>query len=384
MRSPSLAWLAAVLPLLVACGADAGSGGDGEEEGGRPVAGERGLGANPGGDGTTPSGPGTNPPGSGPAAGACSAQPACDAAGGPQLGAKRPWIHSLVSPAVVASGPAFHRGRDQIVAAGDAQWVLGKFTYSYIDTDLDDEEVDVFLDRGCGGAWEKLGTTKTTTAGSHSTVEGVEDDGGRVYFQIPAEKKLAPGRHRVRMVVAGDQTSADAIIDVVAKGSPIVVSDVDGTLTDSETAEYPALLSGALPNAQPKAADALSALAVKGYHPVYLTARPEWLTGRTKEFLAKNGFPPGVVRTTTGITGAIGGAAASFKSAELSLLAGHGHKLEWAFGNQTSDADAYDAAQINPKDHRVLLRVNDPHGGRRIEAYSEIIPSLQTLPATCN
>jgi len=378
MRS-LLAWVA-VVPLLVACGADTGPS---EEDTSPTPSGRKdtpGASAD-GDDGTTAPGGSTTPGGATP--GSCVAAPACNAAGAPQLGPKRPWIHTYVSAATVASGPAFHRGRDQIVAAGDAQWVLGKFTYSYIDTDLDDEEIDVFLDRGCGGAWEKLGTTKTTTSGTHAPVDNVVDDGGRVFFEIPADKKLAPGRHRVRMVVAGDQTFADAIIDVVPKGTPIVVADVDGTLTDSETAEYPALLSGALPGAQPRAADALAALAGKGHRVVYLTARPEWLTGRTREFLAANNFPPGIVRTTTGITGALNAAATQFKVAELTSFASAGHKVAWAFGNQPSDADAYDAAQIGPEDHRVFLRMTDPHGGRRIEAYSEILPTLGALASAC-
>ncbi|HSO34004.1 MAG TPA: phosphatidylinositol transfer protein, partial [Labilithrix sp.] len=257
-----------------------------------------------------------------------------------------------------------------------------KITYSLVDTDLTDEEVDVFVERGCGGTWEKLGTATTTRMGDHATVDGVVDSGGRVYFKIPRAKELAVGRHRVRLVVAGDQTSTDLRIDVLPKGSPIVVSDVDGTLTSSENAEYPALLTGSLPAAQPRAADALAALTAKGYHVVYLTARPEWLTGRTHEFLAASGFPPGIVHTTTGLTGALGGAAATFKSEELARLAAHGHAIAWGFGNRASDTDAYDAAKV-PLAHRIFLGVTDTHGGKRIDGYAEILPVIAATAATC-
>jgi phosphatidate phosphatase APP1 len=287
-----------------------------------------------------------------------------------------------ISKVTVAAGPSFHRGRDQILSVGDAQWVIGKMTYSYADKDLRDEEVDVFVERGCGGTWEQLGTTKTTKDGDHATVEGVVDSGGRVYFEIPKAKELGAGRHRVRLVVAGDQTFTDVRIDVLPKGSPVVVSDVDGTLTASETAEFPALLQGDLPAAHPKAAEALSALAAKGYRVVYLTARPEFLTGRTHDFLDVSGFPPGIVHTTTGMTGALGEAAATFKSDELAALAAHGHKIEWAFGNKESDTEAYEAAKV-PREQRVFLKVSDTHGGRRIEAYEEILPAISALPATC-
>lgn len=133
---------------------------------------------------------------------------------------------------------------------------------------------------------------------------------------------------------------------------------------------------------QPKAADALASLAAKGYHVVYFTARPEWLTGRTREFLTANGFPAGTVHTTTGLTGALGGAAATFKTDELTRLAGHGLVIDWAFGNKASDTDAYDAAKV-PAAHRIFLGVTDAHGGKRIDGYAEILPTLAALPATC-
>jgi len=379
MRS---SWLAcfAFLPLLVAC-----SGPDAESEEPTALPGARAIDpGSKGGDSTSPGTPGgsTTQPGAS-ANVACVAQPACNGASAPELAPTRPFNHYL-SSATAASGPAFHRGRDQIVSAGDPQWVIGKMTYTYVDKDLLDEDVDIFVERSCAGTWEKLGSAKTTdNSGAHATVEGVEDDGGRVYFEIPKEKQLAIGRHRLRLVVAADQTFTDLTIDVLPKGSPIVVSDVDGTLTDSETAEYPALLTGGLPTAQPRAAETLSALAAKGYHVVYLTARPEWLTGRTRDFLKASGFPAGVVHTTTGETGALGGFATTFKASELALLAGHGHSIQWAFANQPSDTDAFETAKINPLDHRVFLRQDDPHGGRRIEAYSEIIPTISALPATC-
>ena len=380
MRSSWLGCLA-FLPLLVAC-----SGPDPVDDRGTDApAGSRALepGSN-GGDGTSPGAtPGANPSQPGATGAACVAQPACNGTSAPELAPTRSFDHYL-SSATAASGPAFHRGRDQILSAGDPQWVIGKMTYTYVDKDLLDEDVDIFVERSCAGSWEKLGSARTTdNSGAHASVEGVDDDGGRVFFEIPKEKQLAIGRHRIRLVVAADQTFTDLTIDVLPKGSPIVVSDVDGTLTDSDTAVYPALLTGSLPVAQPRAADTLSALAAKGYHVVYLTARPEWLTGRTRDFLKASGFPPGVVRTTTGETGALGAFATTFKSNALALLQGHGLTIQWAFSNQITDTDAFETAKINPLDHRVFLRQDDPHGGRRIEAYSEILPAITALPATC-
>lgn len=382
MRLGSLLGSVAFVSLLVACGADAQIPGDPSAPGGGDPAvggGEEAAPAEPGESGGAT--PGANPGGGGPTA-ACIAQPSCDAAGGPTLGAKRAWKRSL-SQYIVKAGDAYHRGRDQIVTVGEPQWVIGKFTYSYLDKDLPGEEVDVFVQRGCAGGWEKLGTATTTDTGQHAPVEGVTDDGARVFFEIPKDKALGAGRHRVRMVVAGDQTFADAILDVVPEGTPIFVSDVDGTLTENETAEYSTLLSGAQPPAHPKAADALAALASKGIRPVYVTSRPEWLTARTREFLAEKGFPPGIVVTTQGVTGTYGAFARDFKVRELARITAHGVKVAWAFGNHAIDAEAFHAAKIDPVDHRVFLRMDDPNGGRRIEAYSEILPTLEAAPATC-
>ncbi|MCA9591387.1 MAG: hypothetical protein KC657_39095, partial [Myxococcales bacterium] len=91
---------------------------------------------------------------------ACIGAASCNGTTSPALGALRPFTHTLSK--VISNATAYHRGRDQMVIDGDPQWVLGKFTYSLTDTDLDDEEVDIYAERGCAGAWEKIGTTRTT------------------------------------------------------------------------------------------------------------------------------------------------------------------------------------------------------------------------------
>ena len=92
----------------------------------------------------------------------------------------------------------YSRGRDMMYVEGDEQWILAKFTKWGFPTDKDivGGTVHVFLDRGCTGDWVELGTTITTDDGDHPVVEGVDDSGGRVFFKIPAEETLEPGRHR--------------------------------------------------------------------------------------------------------------------------------------------------------------------------------------------
>lgn len=348
---------------------DTGSASEGSESGG--VDGSGGVDSSDGGaEGSTGDGPG------------CPAVPACDAPP-PNAGPNVSW-QDTQSYLVVASGGDNHRGRDMFYNPGDTQWVLAKFAYGTTDWDLEGERIDLFLLRDCGDDWEALGSVDTTyESNPHPTVEGVEDTGGRVYFQIPAAAELGLGRHRVHMVVRGDGTSADAYIEVVEPGTPIIVSDVDGTLTTYETEEFVALLSGATPDVNPHAPEALAALVAHGYRPMYLTARPEFLGARTQEFIAERGLPPGIVHTTLNFTGALGSAATGYKLGELTALAARGLVPTWVFGNTSSDGEAYEAAGISPVDHRVFFQFDDSYGGRRIEDYGELVAEFDGEADVC-
>ncbi len=329
------------------------------------------------------SGAGGASSGSGSGGSACNLHQAlaCDATP-PDPGGKALWKNPL-NFIVANAGNPNHRGRDLILAPSDAQWVLGQFNYGLTDQKLSGEAVDIYLLRDCGKQWEMLGTATTSSAGANPKVEGVDDTGGRVYFPIPAAKKLGVGRHRVHLVVKGDLSTTEQFIEVIAPGTKIVVSDVDGTLTTSEYVEFTALLSGTLPDAHPDAAAALGKLAAKGLVPFYLTARPEWLTQRTREFLDTRGFPPGIVHTTLSQTGALGASATSYKSGELAWVKSKGAAIEFAIGNQASDADAYDAANVMPLQHRIFFQLDDKHGGRRINAWSELLGDFDQLAPYC-
>ncbi len=420
---PRLASLVASLSLLVACGAsstavDAPPGDDGETgaagasgasgatnggAAGGPTTGGASGATSAGASGATSagasgassggasgaSGGGASGASSGGASGAggdpskvCPLPPVCDASP-PDPGPKSSW-NDFLSNGIAVFGAA-HRGRDLFLNPGDPQWVIAKFAYGApVDKDLKGEDVDLYLLRGCQGAWEKLGTAKTTKENAHPTVEHVEDSGGHVYFQIPADKALGLGRHRVHLVVKGDLSSTDVFLEVVPKGQPMFVTDVDGTLTITETEEYKSLLTGAVSPAHPDAAKVLTILAKKGYRPMYLTARPEYLIGRTREFVTTQGFPAGIVHTTQGLTGALGGAASTFKTDELAWIAAHGLVPAWSFGNTATDAAAYEAAKLLPKNQRIMFQFDDTvSGARRIETYSTLLPEVTALPALC-
>ena len=313
---------------------------------------------------------------------ACPAWPTCDAAF-PDPGPTIEWEH-FSSEIAAGSGFANHRGRDLFLNPGDPQWLIGKFSYGFADDDIKDEQVDVWLLRDCGASWELIGSSRTTEDEEHETVEGVADSGGHVYFQVPPGEELGLGLHRVRFVVRGDNSTADLFIRVVPPGTPLFVSDVDGTLTVEEDEEYSAVLEGEVSDAHPDAAAALSILVGKGYEAMYVTARPEWLLGRTREFVDHHGFPAGIIHTTTTKSGATGQEAIDYKSGELAMLAERGLVPAWAFGNTDSDAAAYENGGIQPLDHRIFIRFDDiAYGGRRIESYTELLDELEALPSLC-
>ncbi|WP_438029402.1 LNS2 domain-containing protein [Sorangium sp. So ce233] len=314
-------------------------------------------------------------------AGACPARPACDAPPPPAL--PRGFRHTRSRD--VASGWPRHRGRDLFARAGGPQWAIAKFAYGPQDDDLEDEDVEAYLLRGCSGAWERLGTFRTSDDDHlHPTTEGIPDTGGRVYLDLTAGRRLEVGRHRVHLAVVGDGTSADLFIEVLPPDARVAVTDIDGTLTSSEVAVVGELLGGGPPAAHPGAAAAMHALAGSGVYLFYVTARPEWLVGNTRVWLREQGFPPGILHTTIGVTGAFGGAAASYKTVELGWLkARTGIVPSFGFGNMPSDVATYTAAGIAPSRCFYYKLDADLRGGVGHDDYRRLVPALFTPPATC-
>ncbi|MBN2497150.1 MAG: phosphatidylinositol transfer protein [Deltaproteobacteria bacterium] len=312
----------------------------------------------------------------------CPPPPACDATP-PDPGPADGWRHTSSSIAA-ALGTPYHRGRDLLLAAGDAQWALAKFAYGLaLDKDIHDEDVDLWLLRDCS-SWEYLGRSRSTEDGQHETVEGVEDTGGRVYFQIPPERRLGPGRHRIHFVLRGDLSSTDQVIQVLEPDARVAVSDVDGTLTSDEYAQAWDVLLDVSPEAHPHAADAMWALARKGYLLFYLTARPEFLGQRTRDWLAERGFPPGIAHTTLSHTGAIGSAAVDFKLIELSALEVElGRVPDFGFGNKASDAQAYSAAGLDAQRCYYYELDGDARGGVIHDDYGALAEGFGALPSSC-
>jgi len=205
------------------------------------------------------------------------------------------------------------------------------------------EAIDVYVERSCG-TWEFLGEASTTNDGDH----GSDDDGGRVYFRVPASKKLTLGDYRVKMVVKGDHTEANLWAHVWPEGTPLVVSDIDGTITTKEWDGLITFFDSNYPDPRDGAQELFSAYHAKGYRVVYLTARPEPMTADTRDWFTDNLFPEGVFRLSLTDIGEHGDNARAFKQAYLQTLVAKGFELKAVYGNKGTDLDAYLRAGAAP------------------------------------
>lgn len=293
-----------------------------------------------------------------------------------------PWKRATTRRLVVTQGAPKHRGLDTIVNPGQAQHLVGKFAYGPANKDLEGEKVEVWIEVACRD-WRLFGTAITTQDGQRGTVNGVEDDGGRAFFTIPESRRLPVGSYRVRMLVKGDHSEANFWLHVWEKGTRIVVSDIDGTITTSENDGLWTVFDPASPTPRDGASATFRAHAAKGLRIVYLTARPEFTAEGTRRWFSSNGFPPGVFHLSPSNKGELGSGAQAYKTAYLTSLVDElGLIVEWAYGNKESDLDAYLTAGVRPERIRLVAGeyAGDLKGAVRLESYVPESERVACLP----
>jgi phosphoserine phosphatase len=124
----------------------------------------------------------------------------------------------------------------------------------------------------------------------------------------------------------------------------IVVFDVDGTLTPTVAAIF---------RVRPDASAVARLYARRGYRIVYLTARAPALQGTLAHFLSRHAFPPGDIVAPRGR--ADHAAPATFKARVLADYRVHGWDVAAAYGDSSSDFQAYARARI-PRERVFALR----------------------------
>jgi LNS2 (Lipin/Ned1/Smp2) len=260
------------------------------------------------------------------AAGAVASLPDVRCAGAPNAGGTRSFRH-FTSKLVSRLGDPKHRGLDLVASADSAtQQLEGWISYALVDKALEDEDVDVFACRA--GAWQHIATART-------------DDEGHFSVGLSGAARLPLGMRDLFVSVAGDRTGVGFLAYVAPAGAPLVVTDVDGTLTSSENAFFETIVLGLEPGARAGAAAAFTAVAAKGYQPVYVTARGNQYTTATRAWLDHKGFPRGPVRLSPSFVTLPGGDTIDYKSQTLAALSNAGLEIAAGIGNRASDVTAY-------------------------------------------
>ncbi|MEM7607769.1 MAG: HAD family acid phosphatase [Myxococcota bacterium] len=272
------------------------------------------------------------------------------------------WQRPLRSELIVALGEPTHAVRDAFVPRGQRVRLEGKFAYGPASTDLEGEEVAAFVAVG-GCEFLDLGVAAT-------------DSDGRARFDLRVELPVRSAPYAVEMIVLADGSRASGGLYVVPPG-PVVVFDIDGTLTTSDlemvdgivihhvgaTSEALFELSGsALSRAQWRgvldvvfdedatvregAVDLAWAYADAGVQPVYITGRPYLYDAMTRRWLSDRAFPPGPLFMAQSMAESIPNVGA-YKRELLLELQSDGHEIRAAYGNASTDVCAYEEAGID-------------------------------------
>lgn len=136
---------------------------------------------------------------------------------------------------------------------------------------------------------------------------------------------------------------------VTGHGSAIVF-DIDGTLTPDIFSIY---------TVRQGAVDVAQHYADHGYAIIYLSARFRWLQSGIPEWLDENGFPVGYIHVPQSLSVRMD--TVSFKSKILDDYQKKGWHLFAAYGDSSSDFEAYNRADIAPSAIFALQRSGEDY-----------------------
>lgn len=239
-------------------------------------------------------------------------------------------------------GHPHHRAEDVIAMPDEDQHVAGKLAYGALS--LDDEDVELYA---------------CTPAGWARVAQARSDGGGHFAIALAGAQRLGAGLRDLYARVPADDTGTLFTAFVAPRGTPIAVTDVDGTLTASENAFPESLV---LPVSVAPQPDAAAALARSPVQVVYLTARGEHFTNATRRWLGEHGFPRGPVRFAPGWFARPGDDALAAKTHVLAELTAR-FAIAAGIGNRASDVAAYAGAGV-PAEH---IFVKLPEKERELE-----------------
>ena len=266
--------------------------------------------------------------------------------------AKGEFKHNRSGLIAVAS-PA-HVGLDALFAQGNAVTLRAKFAYGDISKDLEDEPIETFIEL-CDG-WRSLGET-------------LSDGDGRI--SVAVAEALPSGVYPLRFQVKGDASVAAATLRIFLKGTHFVAFDIDGTLTttdeeimkDFEAELLGPLSKGYTPEGYVGGPELTQLHEKRGAQLLYMTGRPYWLTGLTREWLQRFTYAPATLKLTDSTKEALPtqSGVGDYKLNFLKSVIAQGFIVDLAYGNAATDVYAYLGAGLAPKNVYII----GPHGGEQ-------------------
>ncbi|KAJ4918100.1 hypothetical protein JOQ06_010014, partial [Pogonophryne albipinna] len=178
---------------------------------------------------------------------------------------------------------ANHRVNDVIATEDGPQTLVGRFMYGPLDmVTLTGEKVDILLmTQPQSSRWVHFDTDVTNSS-------------GRITY-VPKSKKLGLGVYPIKMVVKGDQTSAEAYLTVLPRGMECVVFSINGSFAASVS------IMGSDPKVRPGAVDVVRHWQDLGYLIIYITGRPDMQKQRVVSWLSQHNFPHGMIFFSEGL-----------------------------------------------------------------------------------
>ena len=232
----------------------------------------------------------------------------------------------------------FHMGHDVIAAPNTSFTVTGKFDYGAVaHKDLEYEYVKVYYTGTDMNQWSYKGRYKTNSD-------------GKIHVNFGG---LATGNYKVRMVVVGDLSYADAWVSVVDSGTKAVIFDIDETLTTSDLEQVHDYLGIEQADARGGAADLVNAYRDLGYQIVYVTARVYWYAKGTRRWLRDQGIPEWTLKTSLSNSTSLLNTA-NYKRDYLNAIQAQGVEIFRAYGNADTDIEAFKAAGIADEDIYII------------------------------
>jgi hypothetical protein len=197
----------------------------------------------------------------------------------------------------------------------------------------------------------------TTEAGGSSNPGAYELDTGSPEISADLVTRYA--------ILSAEGSCGTHIVVSMPAGRQAVITDIDETLTLSDEEIFEQISDPSYdPLLKTSSVEVMQAWASKGYHVIYLTARPHQLRTETRRWLEDHGYPAGPMITAPDFV--FDDTARVYKGAWVNRVLGDlGWDLVAAYGNAESDIDAYEDAGI---DKSVTFIVGPNAGANGTEA----------------